>query len=465
MNRIAGLLGFGGVNPALMVVAVTTVGLSAILFGILRVGLPIWSLLIVVVVFVYVFAVLHRPIIGVYAVVAVFFTPIKLSIGVSLLQSVGAGTAAILLLWFFYHKRKIVVGSFMLPLFLLGPLMLLSLWYTHDATATLMYVRRWAFNMMFVFLLLNLVTQFEMFKKVLWAIMLMASVNSIVAMVEFSRSTEHHYRSVGLMENPNNFGQLATLAFPLALYQYLYGKGWVRWVGLTLGGILVGGIVVSVSRGALVSLIIVFGVVMFLERRRLIPLLLILGLAVSAIPLLPDFFVERVGNLTVDVKNSLLVGNQTGLTSRGHLNTAGLRIWTAHPVMGVGVGNFGFYYNQRQFIGGMTAKQTVVAHNIYVQTLAEMGTIGAVLLLWMLVNSGRSLIQARRATDRNGERWTYFGAIEMMTLSILIATASTGSVMGNDLWMFLGLTMIASRVAQSKSEESIDGNSAYSGVF
>jgi len=369
-----------------------------------------------------------------------------------LLQVVGAGTGAILLIWFLYHRRKIVVGSFMIPLFLLGLLIVVSLLYTRDASTTLGYLRRWVFNMMFVLLLLNLVTRFDLFKKVLWAIMLMASVNSVVAMLEYASSNEFHHRSTGLMENPNNFGQLATLAFPLALYQYIYGKGWMRWLGLLLSGILVGGIVASVSRGATVSLIVVFGAVMFVERRRLIPILLVLGLAFSLIPLLPDFFVERVGNLAVDVKNSLTIGNQQGLTSRGHLNTAGLRIWAAHPVLGVGIGNFGYYYNQRQFIGGMTAGEEVVAHNIYVQALAEMGTVGGVVLFWLLLNSALSLLRARRVTDRRGARWIYFGAIEMMTLSILVSTASTGSLMGNDLWMFLGLTMIASRVAGAENE-------------
>ena len=172
--------GITGLSTAPLIVISTTAVFALLLLGIMRVGLPVWSLVVVVAAIVYGFAVLHRPVIGVYAVVAVFFTPVKLSIGVSLLQSVGAGTAALLLLWFFYHKRRIVLGGYMLPLLLIGPLILVSLWYTRDPTVTLMYFRRWVFNMMFVCLLLNLVTNFDMFKRVLWAIMLMASVNSVV---------------------------------------------------------------------------------------------------------------------------------------------------------------------------------------------------------------------------------------------------------------------------------------------
>jgi len=452
MNRTTGFLWFTDVAPAPLVAVGATVSFSLLLVAVLTIGLPIWSLLIFVAAIVYGFMVLHQPIIGVYVVVAVFFVPHQFSTGISLLQSVGAGTATILLVWFLYHRRKIVFGSFMIPLLLLGPLILVSLWYTHDATTTLMYFRRWVFNMMFVLLLVNLITRFDLFKKVLWAIMIMASINAVVAMVDYSTSTMYNYRSKGLMENPNGFGHLAALAFPLALYQYLYRKGWMRWLGLLMCAVLAGGIVASVSRGALTSLIIVLGVVAIVERRRLIPIVVVLGLMFSSIPLLPNYFVDRVGNLALDVKNSIMVGNKHGLTSRGNLNTAGLRIWAAHPILGVGIGNFGFYYNQREFIGGMTAGQAVVAHNVYLQALSEMGTVGGLLLFWLLLNSALSLRRARRATAGSDERKIYFGGIEMMTLSILVSTASSGSLMGNNLWMFLGLTMIAGRVAVAEAE-------------
>ncbi len=63
--------------------------------------------------------------------------------------------------------------------------------------------------MMFVLLLFNLVTRFELFKKVLWSIMIMASINCVVAMVEYAGAIKYNYRSTGLMENPNGVGHLA----------------------------------------------------------------------------------------------------------------------------------------------------------------------------------------------------------------------------------------------------------------
>ncbi len=151
----------------------------------------------------------------------------------------------------------------------------------------------------------------------------------------------------------------------------------------------------------------------------------------------------------MDVTNSIMVGSETDLTSRGHLNAAGFRIWAAHPILGVGIGNFGYYYSRPEFIGGMLAHQGILAHNIYIQAAAEMGTIGIALLLWLLINAGLSLLRARRLSRTRRDRWIYFGAVEMMTLAILVSTATYGSLMGNDLWMFLGLAAIAGRVART----------------
>jgi O-antigen ligase len=420
---------------------------TAMLFGVLKLGFPIWSLTFIVAAVAYIFFTIHRPIVGLIAVICVFFIPIRLEIGVSLLQAVGAGTAALLLLWFLYERREIVFGKIQIPLLLLGLLIVTSLWFSLDPERTTFYFRRWVFNMMFVLLLMNLVTSFSVFKRVIWAVMIMAAANSAVGVFDYSAASEFNHRSMGLMENANSFGHLAALAFPLALYQFLYRKGAIRYAALTLAGLLLGGVVTSVSRGALLSVLFIVAVTLVRERRRATPLLVVIALALSATPLLPQYYQDRVGSLASDIKNSLAVGQDRGLTSRGYLNSAGLKIWWAHPVVGVGIGNFGHYYVQREFVGELQGSDATIAHNIYVQALAEMGVVGAAILLWLLFVSGRSIWRARRVCEPDSLEWVYFGSIEMMALAIFVSTASYGSLMNNDFWMFIGLTAVSARVA------------------
>lgn len=424
------------------------------LVGVLRLGLPIWSLLIVAFAIAYAFLTLHEPRVGLLAIICVFFIPLRFSFGLSLLHVVGVATAVLLLVWFMLQRRPMVFATIQIPLMALGMLILVSVWFSPDPQGTVFYLLRWFFNMMFVMLLLNLVTTFGALKSVLWAVMIMAAVNSAVGIFEYVFSSDYNYRSIGLMENANNFGHLAALAFPLALYQYLYRRGAIRWFGLALACLLMGGVVASVSRGALLSVIIVSGATLALERRRAIPILLIIVLALSVAPFLPDFFQERVGNLAEDVKNSLMVGSNRELTSRGYLNSAGLRIWSTHPVLGVGIGNFGHYYVQREYVEGLAGTEQTIAHNIYIQALAETGLVGAAILMWLLLNSVRNVWRGRRVYDRSSQEWIYFSSLSMMTFAILISTATYGSLMDNDFWMFLGLTAVAGRIASRTAHGS-----------
>jgi O-antigen ligase len=367
---------------------------------------------------------------------------------------VGVVTACLVLIWFLYNRRTLYLGNTLLPLFLFGVLILISFWFTRDVERTTFYIRRWAFNMVFALMLINLVTKFDVLKKVIWTVIIMASLNAIVGIFHYASAPTSYYRSIGLLENANSFGHFAALAFPLAFYQYLYRSGAFKWVGLGLSGVCAGGVVVSVSRGATLSLLLVFGAILVIERRRVGALALVMILGICMTPFLPGYFFERVSNLATDVKRSVLVDEEHDLTSRGYFNRAGFKMWMAHPVLGVGIGNFGHYYVQKEFHPGYKRVETVVAHNIYMQAFAEMGTLGGLLLFWLIGLAVRNVISARRASRADPDSWLYFGAIEMMALAVFISVSTYGNLMRSDFWMFVLLTAISGRVAVSEQTKA-----------
>jgi O-antigen ligase len=89
----------------------------------------------------------------------------------------------------------------------------------------------------------------------------------------------------------------------------------------------------------------------------------------------------------------------------------------------------------------------VVAHNIYMQAFAEMGTLGGLLLFWLIGLAVRNVIAARRASRADPDSWLYFGAIEMMALAVFVSVSTYGNLMRSDFWMFVLLTAISGRVA------------------
>ena len=451
MSRESSLIGRLHLPTGFVVATAVVAAFACVLFAFQHLGLPIWSIGILLGALLYGLLVIQRPDVGMFVVVCVFFLPIQIVGGVTLLQTVGAATSALIILSFFFQRRTVVFDPLLLPLFLLGLLILLSFFYTRDASRTAVFLRLWVFNIMFAWLLINMVTTFDTLKRVIWAIILMAAVNSAVGVWEYATISEARFRSEGLLENANEFGNLAALAFPLALYQYLYRRGAQRWVGLALAALCLAGVIASVSRGALIALLTVFALMTFAERRRVGALVLVGVLALVAVPLVPSYFFERIDNLAADVKGTVYFGESESITTRGQYNRGGMRIWLAHPVLGVGIGNFGYYFVDREFNPGARASELVPAHNIYLQALVEMGLVGLGVLLWLIGLTLRNVFSARRLTRGDPLRWPYFGGIEMMALTVLIASFSTGNIMSEGFWLLLCLAGISARVAARDS--------------
>jgi O-antigen ligase len=191
----------------------------------------------------------------------------------------------------------------------------------------------------------------------------------------------------------------------------------------------------------------------------MLPLILVGALAISVTPLLPTYFQERTGSLISDVKHSFGFSERTSLTSRGFINSTGLKIWLAHPILGVGIGNFGHYYVDKDFNPGYLRTNQMMPHNIYMQALTEMGVVGGLIIFWLVIATLWNILQARRAASKDHSRWLYFGAIEMMALAIFISTSNHGNFMWSDFWLLLTLTVIARRVAFAEREEAAEKES------
>lgn len=403
----------------------------------------------------YCFLVLRRPIIGLFAVVTIFFLPIKLG-GVTVLQAVGVITAGLVIAWYLRQRRTMVLSNIFIPLVLLGALIVISLPYTHNLPLTVYYVRKWMFNMLFFLLLVNIVTDLRGIKWVTWAFAAAAAANAAAGVLDFAASTDQFHRAGGLLPNQNGLGIICTLGFPLLFYHYLYGRGAMRWIWLALCGLPVAGLVVSVSRGSFLALLVVLAFILVVEKKRraLTALALVIGLA--ALPFMPSYWTERIGTLGEALQKTVPVGQGKELTPRGIYNKAGIEMWKSHPVVGVGIGNFGHYLVDLDINPGVSKTSTpkhTVAHNIYIQVLAEFGTAGFIVLLWLILGTARNLILARRTCRDDEKLWPYLGAIEGMAIVYLVTSASSGNLLGQGLWAVLGLAATSGQLAKRYAEQ------------
>ena len=125
---------------------------------------------------------------------------------------------------------------------------------------------------------------------------------------------------------------------------------------------------------------------------------------------------------------------------------AGLRMFADHPLLGVGISQFGYFYNFYQPLGlqGMAETVKLIPNNIYVELLAELGIIGFGLFVAFLVAVYRRL----RRPELAPLRWTY------IALLFSLNGFPTYTVMF--LWAFFGLAVgAASRL--DRPEPDIPG--------
>jgi O-antigen ligase len=150
-------------------------------------------------------------------------------------------------------------------------------------------------------------------------------------------------------------------------------------------------------------------------------------------------------------------GNGTG---RLDIWTVGRRMAAAHPINGVGAGNFS--NTSRQFLlqpGGLTNTEFIIdtpknAHNTYLEILAEMGVVG--LGLWVAI-----LLLCVRCGWRAIRNFTASGNFRMEILSRAVLIALIGLLAADffnslefdkTLWLLLGLCPALQAISQTETE-------------
>jgi len=393
---------------------------------------------------------LRHPVFGVLALVAAQYLP--LGVGeFTIFQVVGGLVTTLCLAYFGLTRRGLVFSWILLPLVGFILLTLSSLSYTHDATMTQYLVRKLVLNVLFCLLLLNVVDDFTKLRGLLWVIAGMGMVNALVGAAQFVLGMTTQSRAKGLQENENQLGEISALGLMVGIYAFLYGdRWWKQLLGLVVCVGLSLGVVTSISRGAVLAVMAGLGWVAFRESQHRRGVVVIAILAALSLPFLPESFYERFRNLNTDLRGTVALSQRVGLTTRGYFNKAGIKIWKANPIVGVGLGNYGFYYIQPEFNPGLLGNKKLPPHNIYVQALAETGSVGFGLLVWWIVQAGFNYWRAERRPLRNRAHRATLRASEGLTVVALVVYFSSGNIVYSNFAMVLTLSYLCRRCVEKE---------------
>ena len=230
--------------------------------------------------------------------------------------------------------------------------------------------------------------------------------------------------------NPSDFAFILATTVPLSFW--LLGAS-PRWRLPLLGviGLISAATVLSLSRGTIVGLAAGLAWMIFVDRRHV---RLVLGGGVLA--LLVAVLVIRSDPSRFET--ALLYKQKVAdynVTTRYDAWSAAAELAVEKPLLGVGPGNFRFYYNE---LTGRPAgtHNLYVAHNAYLDVAAELGILALILfLLYLAMIMSRLTVAARRGLGPPG----YARALRVSLVIALVSALFVSEQYYPPFWLLGGL--------------------------
>lgn len=200
----------------------------------------------------------------------------------------------------------------------------------------------------------------------------------------------------GIFGNTNDMALHVVTVFPITIALFFGSKGVARKLFYgACATVLLGGIILSYSRGAFLSLIVVtiFVALKIRPRHRLGLVMAVVILGAAALLLAPD----KYGGRLLSIFDSSLDPGGSADARRGELWRS-LYIAIRHPLLGIGMGN---YQAEMSYRG-------LVTHNSYTQVAAEMGAAALACYTMFIVAPLRKLGQIGRETFETRRNSNYY---------------------------------------------------------
>ncbi len=195
---------------------------------------------------------------------------------------------------------------------------------------------------------------------------------------EDREAEQRRIRGTGIFNDPNDLAMTMVLAVPLVIAIGSSGATFAKIAAAIPFGVLVTAIALTNSRGGMLGLIAVICSYTYSVRRKLTIAVAVVALAVAAVA-----GPSRMSEMDSDEESA---------QGRIQAWAAGIEMLKMNPVSGVGFGQF-------------TEYNELVAHNSFVHTFAELGLLGAFLLVGLFYSffAGLGPVSGALAGD---PRWT-----------------------------------------------------------
>lgn len=237
-------------------------------------------------------------------------------------------------------------------------------------------------------------------------------------------------RAHGPVEEPNRFGQIMVVLLPLAIFLARSASRRARlyWSGAAV--LILAGVLVSYSRGAMITLVLV--TIAAVSMRWIRPIYLI-GSAVAVmiiVPIVAPHMITRVTNMTEAA--AVMSDDPTdhaqmdgAIAGRATEMLAAFYAFRDHPLLGVGPGQYAPMYSIAYMQAGVHFRDRQItrrAHSLYIEMAAELGAVGLTVFLCIVGALLRGLWKARCRLFGRHTELTSLATACMLTILAYLGT-------------------------------------------
>jgi O-antigen ligase len=306
------------------------------------------------------------------------------------------------------------------------------LWAT-DPTAARLTGLRFAQGVVLIFVVFSAVRERRHLKWIVYAFLWGAALSAIVGLAGVTQpDTTDIYASgrlTGGIGDPNELAAVLIPALAFALFLLMVEtRALLRWLLLAASFICAIALFRTESRGGLIGLAAMLLASLVLSgpvRARVMTMVLaISGFALAYFTLIaPPQALARV--------TALSAGGGTG---RSDLWAVALDVFRAHPLFGIGAGNFPLiepsyaFHNRNLPRFDLVVDTPKVVHNTYLNVLVELGVVGFILFALVIVGAFAAAFRAVRLNAQTGEwemevlaRGIIIGAIGMLAAFVFFS--------------------------------------------
>jgi O-antigen ligase len=240
--------------------------------------------------------------------------------------------------------------------------------------------------------------------------------------------------------DPNVFAASLFLPLSLAVGRFLDSRGWHRMLYVVMAGLIALGVVLTMSRGALLALgvmVVVYVRRLGVDRRVIVPVLIVLVALVA----LPSNFMTRVET-----------ARSSGGAGRLYIWEVGLASLQRYGLFGAGFRNFSKAYTEYVGEGSQVYSYgESAAHNIYLETIVEFGIVGFTFMamaIFTAIRAGKRVRNQKKVQP--GFSMTPY---EAAVWAMLTASFFVGLSWGKSFWLVWIMYALVLRIANEKAKQ------------